>query len=143
VAVIQQSLAHEPCSSFTPSFGALLCSQARPQTLKDNAKDLSLRPDDFAGILQDIGFGPAQHLGSTGRGGRFGLFLLSSATVLNETGRFPPSGRHVYQVIGLNDPEVLLVCSPGLRRNLCLIEYRAADASVMYWSSLIYAYLCV
>ncbi|KAH9894442.1 Bin3-domain-containing protein [Cubamyces lactineus] len=38
--------------------------------LKENAKSLKLRPDDFERILQDIGFGPAQHLGKAGDGGR-------------------------------------------------------------------------
>ncbi|KAI0356459.1 Bin3-domain-containing protein [Trametes cingulata] len=37
--------------------------------LKDNAKKLKLRPDDFERVLQEIGFGPAEHLGSAGEGG--------------------------------------------------------------------------
>lgn len=37
--------------------------------LKDNAKDLKLRPEDFERILRDIGFGPTQHLGKVGEGG--------------------------------------------------------------------------
>ncbi|KAJ8494408.1 hypothetical protein ONZ51_g2342 [Trametes cubensis] len=37
--------------------------------LKENAKTLKLRPDDFERILQDIGFGPAEHLGAVGEGG--------------------------------------------------------------------------
>ncbi|KAI0637976.1 Bicoid-interacting protein 3-domain-containing protein [Trametes polyzona] len=37
--------------------------------LKENAKNLKLRPDGFEQILRDIGFSPAQHLGSTGEGG--------------------------------------------------------------------------
>ncbi|KAJ3013410.1 hypothetical protein NUW54_g1606 [Trametes sanguinea] len=37
--------------------------------LKENAKHLKLRPDDFGRLLQDIGFGPATHLGSPGEGG--------------------------------------------------------------------------
>jgi len=41
------------------------------QRLKENAKNLKLRPDDFESILCNIGFGPAQHLGTTGEGGGF------------------------------------------------------------------------
>ncbi|KAH9850001.1 Bin3-domain-containing protein [Lenzites betulinus] len=37
--------------------------------LKEHAKNLKLRPDDFPRILKDIGFGPAQHLGAVGEGG--------------------------------------------------------------------------
>jgi len=37
--------------------------------LKENAQGLMLRPDDFERILQELGFGPATHLGSTGEGG--------------------------------------------------------------------------
>ncbi|TCD69838.1 hypothetical protein EIP91_005915 [Steccherinum ochraceum] len=37
--------------------------------LKENAKDLKLRPEDFERILREIGFGPAEHLGRTGEGG--------------------------------------------------------------------------
>ena len=40
------------------------------QSLKENAKNLKLRPDKFESILCDIGFGPAQHLGTTGEGGQ-------------------------------------------------------------------------
>jgi len=39
------------------------------ESLKENAKNLKLRPDKFESILRDIGFGPAQHLGTTGEGG--------------------------------------------------------------------------
>ncbi|KIJ63202.1 hypothetical protein HYDPIDRAFT_29889 [Hydnomerulius pinastri MD-312] len=39
------------------------------QRLKENAKYLQLRPDDFSSLLQEIGFGPPQLLGSTGEGG--------------------------------------------------------------------------
>ncbi|KAH7922904.1 Bin3-domain-containing protein [Leucogyrophana mollusca] len=39
------------------------------ESLKENAKNLKLRPDDFAATLQNIGFGPPQHLGATGEGG--------------------------------------------------------------------------
>ncbi|EIW61473.1 Bin3-domain-containing protein [Trametes versicolor FP-101664 SS1] len=38
--------------------------------LKENAKSLKLRPEDFERLLQDIGFGPAEHLGSAGEGGK-------------------------------------------------------------------------
>ncbi|KAI0650225.1 Bin3-domain-containing protein [Trametes meyenii] len=37
--------------------------------LKENAKTLRLRPDDFSHILHEIGFGPAEHLGAVGEGG--------------------------------------------------------------------------
>ncbi|KAI0368060.1 Bin3-domain-containing protein [Pilatotrama ljubarskyi] len=37
--------------------------------LKEHANNLKLRPDDFERVLQDIGFGPAKHLGSAGEGG--------------------------------------------------------------------------
>lgn len=39
------------------------------EKLKENAKHLKLHPDDFPAILQDIGFGLPQHLGSVGEGG--------------------------------------------------------------------------
>ncbi|KAI0677041.1 Bin3-domain-containing protein [Trametes maxima] len=37
--------------------------------LRENAKTLGLRPDDFGRILHEIGFGPAEHLGAAGEGG--------------------------------------------------------------------------
>ncbi|KAF8157028.1 Bicoid-interacting protein 3-domain-containing protein [Crassisporium funariophilum] len=37
--------------------------------LKENAKSLRIRPDDFESILQDVGFGPVKHYGSIGQGG--------------------------------------------------------------------------
>ena len=37
--------------------------------LKENAKKLKLRPDDFESVLCKIGFGPAHHVGITGEGG--------------------------------------------------------------------------
>ncbi|GLB39186.1 putative bicoid-interacting protein 3 (Bin3) [Lyophyllum shimeji] len=39
------------------------------ERLKENAKTLKIRPDDFESILGLIGFGPAQHFGVTGEGG--------------------------------------------------------------------------
>ncbi|KAI6045978.1 Bicoid-interacting protein 3-domain-containing protein [Pisolithus marmoratus] len=39
------------------------------EKLKENAKHLKLHPDNFPTIMQDIGFGPPQHLGSVGEGG--------------------------------------------------------------------------
>jgi 7SK snRNA methylphosphate capping enzyme len=39
------------------------------QRLRQNAKDLKLRPDDFDSVLRSMGFGPAQHLGVIGAGG--------------------------------------------------------------------------
>ncbi|CDO71401.1 hypothetical protein BN946_scf184908.g159 [Trametes cinnabarina] len=44
--------------------------------LKENAKHLELRPDDFENILRDIGFGPAINLGSPGEGGKLLIFAL-------------------------------------------------------------------
>ena len=43
------------------------------ERLKDNAKHLQLRPDDFDRVLGDIGFGPPMHLGSVGEGGPYGI----------------------------------------------------------------------
>lgn len=40
------------------------------ERLRDNAKHLQLRPDDFHRVLGDIGFGPPTHLGSVGEGGQ-------------------------------------------------------------------------
>ncbi|GBE80025.1 Probable RNA methyltransferase [Sparassis crispa] len=37
--------------------------------LRENAKGLKLRPEDFERILTEIGFGPAQHLGMVGQSG--------------------------------------------------------------------------
>ncbi|KZT13021.1 Bin3-domain-containing protein [Laetiporus sulphureus 93-53] len=37
--------------------------------LKENAKSLKLRPDDFERVLQDVGLSPAEHLGKIGEGG--------------------------------------------------------------------------
>ena len=39
------------------------------QRLKENAKNLKLRPDNFETELRQLGFGLAQHLGTTGEGG--------------------------------------------------------------------------
>ncbi|KAF9226355.1 Bin3-domain-containing protein [Gyrodon lividus] len=39
------------------------------QRLKENAKRLKVRPDNFSGLLRELGFGPPQHLGSPGEGG--------------------------------------------------------------------------
>jgi len=39
------------------------------QKLKENARNLRIRPDDFENILVGIGFSPARHLGTTGEGG--------------------------------------------------------------------------
>ncbi|KAH9942583.1 Bicoid-interacting protein 3-domain-containing protein [Amylocystis lapponica] len=38
-------------------------------TLRETAKDLKLRPDDFEHILREMGFGSAEHLGRIGEGG--------------------------------------------------------------------------
>lgn len=40
------------------------------ETLKENAKHLQLRPDDFGGLLEELGFSPCQRLGITGEGGK-------------------------------------------------------------------------
>lgn len=37
--------------------------------LRENARQLRLRPQDFPALLAQIGFGPPQHLGTTGEGG--------------------------------------------------------------------------
>ncbi|KAI0751536.1 Bin3-domain-containing protein [Daedaleopsis nitida] len=37
--------------------------------LKENARTLQLRPDDFERLLRDVGFGSAEHLGIAGEGG--------------------------------------------------------------------------
>jgi len=39
------------------------------ERLKENAKSLIIRPDDFESLLGEIGFGPAQHFGTIGEGG--------------------------------------------------------------------------
>ncbi|RDB27570.1 putative RNA methyltransferase C2A9.10 [Hypsizygus marmoreus] len=39
------------------------------EKLKENAKKLQVRPDDFESMLQGVGFGPAQHFGTAGEGG--------------------------------------------------------------------------
>ncbi|KAG5716220.1 putative methyltransferase C2A9.10 [Termitomyces sp. T112] len=39
------------------------------ERLRENAKKLKLRPDDFENILGTIGFGPAERFGVTGEGG--------------------------------------------------------------------------
>ncbi|KAI0722239.1 Bin3-domain-containing protein [Cerioporus squamosus] len=44
--------------------------------LKENAKNLKLRPDDFEDELRKLGLGPAQHLGTAGEGGA--LFVVAS-----------------------------------------------------------------
>ncbi|KAH7910684.1 Bicoid-interacting protein 3-domain-containing protein [Hygrophoropsis aurantiaca] len=38
-------------------------------SLKENARNLKIRPNEFEIILQKIGFGSVQHLGTTGEGG--------------------------------------------------------------------------
>jgi 7SK snRNA methylphosphate capping enzyme len=38
--------------------------------LKENAKNLKLRPEEFEAVLVTIGFGAAQHLGAVGDGGK-------------------------------------------------------------------------
>jgi 7SK snRNA methylphosphate capping enzyme len=37
--------------------------------LRENATHLQLRPHDFPALLQELGFGPPQHLGTSGEGG--------------------------------------------------------------------------
>ncbi|TFK41603.1 Bicoid-interacting protein 3-domain-containing protein [Crucibulum laeve] len=39
------------------------------EILKENAKNLTIRPDDFESILHDIGFVHTQHFGAVGEGG--------------------------------------------------------------------------
>ncbi|EKM59244.1 uncharacterized protein PHACADRAFT_136674 [Phanerochaete carnosa HHB-10118-sp] len=38
--------------------------------LKETAKDLKIRPDDFSRILREVGFGQVEHRGETGEGGK-------------------------------------------------------------------------
>jgi 7SK snRNA methylphosphate capping enzyme len=40
------------------------------ETLKENAKNLHLRPDGFGEIMEELGFCPGQRLGVTGKGGK-------------------------------------------------------------------------
>ena len=57
----------------------LLNQRAHPnvQRLKENAKHLQIRPENFGHILEVVGFGPAEHLGAAGEGGKLiaGLML--------------------------------------------------------------------
>ena len=46
--------------------------------LGETVKTLKLRPDDFPGLLQSIGFGPAQHLGFVGDGGEYNMSSTSA-----------------------------------------------------------------
>ena len=46
--------------------------------LGETVKTLKLRPDDFPGLLQSIGFGPAQHLGFVGDGGAHNMSITSA-----------------------------------------------------------------
>lgn len=39
------------------------------ERLKENAKKIQLRPEDFADVLSSIGFGPVRNLGKAGQGG--------------------------------------------------------------------------
>lgn len=39
--------------------------------LRENARHLQLRPQDFPALLAELGFGPPQHLGTAGEGGTF------------------------------------------------------------------------
>jgi 7SK snRNA methylphosphate capping enzyme len=44
------------------------------ETLKENAKHLQLRPEDFGEILGNFGFSHGQRLGVTGKGGKLCSF---------------------------------------------------------------------
>ena len=46
------------------------------EKLRTNAKTLKLRPKDFEAKLQEIGFGPAKHLGVAGQGGECPLLVV-------------------------------------------------------------------
>ena len=63
-----QGETHGSGTSFFPS-GWPNCSLG-VQRLKENAKHLTLRPENFERVLEEIGFGPAEHLGATGEGGK-------------------------------------------------------------------------
>jgi 7SK snRNA methylphosphate capping enzyme len=59
----------EVCLARLFLYASRLISNA--QTLKETAKNSKLRPDDFDSMLCEIGFGPGQHLGTTGEGGGY------------------------------------------------------------------------
>lgn len=50
--------------------------------LRENAKHLRLRPQDFPALLEKLGFGPPQHLGTPGEGGTFNFALRPASPVL-------------------------------------------------------------
>jgi 7SK snRNA methylphosphate capping enzyme len=51
------------------AWGTYAKAKRMDEKLKENAKGLGIRPDDFESLLGGIGFGPAQHLGTIGDGG--------------------------------------------------------------------------
>jgi hypothetical protein len=53
----------------------LLFTSSPSQRLKENANTLQLRPEKFEDVLREIGFGPVQHLGVIGEGGRLRSLL--------------------------------------------------------------------
>lgn len=53
------------------------------QKLKENGKNLALRPTDFESILTDIGFGPVRHFGFVGEGGKSIIQVCEVLFILN------------------------------------------------------------
>ncbi|KAI0663212.1 S-adenosyl-L-methionine-dependent methyltransferase [Cubamyces menziesii] len=72
------------------------------QKLKENAKTLKLRPDDFERILQDIGFGPAEHLGAVGEGGRPSNGRIDCSLTTRCFYRVQTAGRPIHQDITID-----------------------------------------
>lgn len=50
--------------------------------LRENAKRLQLRPQDFPELLKGLGFGPPQHLGTPGEGGAFAHCIMTCLPLL-------------------------------------------------------------
>ena len=57
--------------------------------LRENARDLRLRPEDFPALLEELGFGPPQRLGTTGEGGAFDLVRDQLSLLISVTCRVP------------------------------------------------------
>ncbi len=58
----------DPVRNSIHVYGQIAHSDA--QRLKENAKHLSLRPEHFERVLEELGFGSAEHLGAAGDGGK-------------------------------------------------------------------------
>ena len=68
------------------------------EKLRTNAKTLKLRPEDFEARLQEIGFGPAKHLGVTGQGGERRLLLVYHLDI-NKYVRLSETHRYLYKTL--------------------------------------------